>query len=156
MHHKPRAIFHLMLSFPFVINMKCRVFKHTRLFIVYDLLLIHVQLSIYTWLINKNFNLEKTIAPVMAFNNVSLKIYLNKKVTKCSIIALTWIRLYIVENYIPLDYLRVLFGYFSIHLIDVLFLTFMGLLVVSSCIWGYWLLFNSLAFTCLKKRNFHS
>lgn len=70
----------------------------------------------------------------MAFNNVSLKIYLNKKVTKCSIIALTWIRLYIVENYIPLDYLRVLFGYFSIHLIDVLFLTFMGLLVVSSCI----------------------
>lgn len=70
----------------------------------------------------------------MAFNNVSLKIYLNQKVTKCSIIALTLIRLYIIENYILLDYLRVLFSYFSMHLNDVHFLTFMGLFVVSSCI----------------------
>lgn len=70
----------------------------------------------------------------MTFNNVSLKMYLNQKVTKCSIIVLTWIRLYIVQNYILLDYVRVLFGYFSTHLNDVQFLTFMGLFVVSSCI----------------------
>ena len=50
--------------------MKCRVFKHTRLFIVYDVHLIHVQLSIYSGLINKNFNLGKTIAQVMAFKVV--------------------------------------------------------------------------------------